>query len=70
MEPTFTVPLSEVIKELSLVTEYTPCDTKEILISSRDINRPGLELTGFMEFFDPQRIILFGNTETGFLNKY
>ena len=69
MEPTFTDPLSEVIKELSLVTEYTPCDTKEILISSRDINRPGLELTGFMEFFDPQRIILFGNTETGFLNK-
>lgn len=70
MESTFTVPLSEIIKELSLVTEYTPCDTKEILISSRDINRPGLELTGFMEFFDPQRIMLFGNTETGFLNKY
>ncbi|MCQ4022243.1 MULTISPECIES: HPr(Ser) kinase/phosphatase [unclassified Ruminococcus] len=70
MEPTFTVPLSEIIKELALETEYTPCDTKEILISSRDVTRPGLELTGFMEFFDPQRIILFGNTETGFLNKY
>ncbi len=70
MDSTFTVPLFEIIKELSLETEYTPCDTKEILISSRDINRPGLELTGFMDFFDPQRIMLIGNTETGFLNKF
>ena len=70
MESNFTVPLSEIIKELSLVTEYAPRDTKDILISSRDISRPGLELTGFMEFFDAQRILIIGNTETGFLSRF
>ncbi len=70
MESNFTVPLSEIIRELSLVTEYAPQDTKEILISSRDINRPGLELTGFMDFFDAQRILIIGNTETGYLSKF
>ncbi len=32
------------------------------------ISRPGIELAGFMEFFDPERVILIGSKEASFLN--
>lgn len=37
-------------------------------ISVPDINRPGLELSGFFETFDGRRIQLFGRGETRYLN--
>lgn len=70
MATEFTVTLSKIIKELSLEIEYTPSDTDDILVSSRDVNRPGLELTGFFDFFDDKRIIILGNTECAFLNRF
>lgn len=33
------------------------------------ITRPGLEFTGFFDFFDPKRVILVGSKETTFLNR-
>ncbi len=36
---------------------------KEVMIS-----RPGIELAGFMEFFDPERVILIGSKEASFLS--
>lgn len=70
MAVSFTVPLSSVIKELSLETIYMPGSAEEILISSRDVNRPGLELTGFFDYYDNTRILVFGNTEHAFLERF
>ncbi|WP_101696929.1 HPr(Ser) kinase/phosphatase [Clostridium minihomine] len=67
---TFTVPLAKVIKELSLRPVYMPHDPEKVLISSREVNRPGLELNGFFDYFDPHRILIMGNTETAFLNSF
>ena len=47
-----------------------PDDPNNILISSKDVNRPGLELTGFFEHFDNTRILIMGNTEFSFLSKF
>ena len=65
---TYTVSLSKVMKELSLSAICMPCDPEKVLISSRDVNRPGLELNGFFDYYDRDRIIIFGNAETAFLN--
>lgn len=67
MTTEFTVPLSKVIKELLLETIYMPGDPEKILISSMDVNRPGLELNRFYDYYDTRRIIVFGNAETSFL---
>ncbi len=32
-----------------------------------DINRPGLELTGFMQFTEPKRVVIFGNKEIAYI---
>lgn len=70
MVTTFTVPLSKVMKELALEVVYLPTSADEILISSRDVNRPGLELNGFYDYYDKNRIIIFGNAETALLASF
>lgn len=70
MKDKFTVSLANIIKELSLQTLFMPDDPNNILISSKDVNRPGLELTGFFEYFDSTRILIMGNTEFSFLSKF
>ncbi|NLJ30765.1 MAG: HPr(Ser) kinase/phosphatase [Clostridiales bacterium] len=68
MASNFSVPLSKVIKELSLDIIDMPADPEKIMISSTDVNRPGLELNHFYDYYDKTRIIIFGNAETAFLN--
>ncbi len=63
----FTVSLAKIIKEFSLETLYLPADAKEIMISSADINRPGLQLAGFFEYFDNKRIQIIGKAEYEYL---
>ena len=52
MAEVFTESLANIMAELSLDVAYLPKNAEEILVSSRDINRPGLELTGFLDFYD------------------
>lgn len=70
MSQTFTVPLSSVMKELGLETIYMPENGGNILISSKDVNRPGVEFTGFLDFYDNKRILVVGHTENAFLGRY
>lgn len=68
MATTYSVSLDKVMKELSLETIYMPGDPQKILITSTDVNRPGLELNGFYDYYDTSRILVLGNAETAFLN--
>ncbi len=68
MTTNFTVPLSKVMSELSLEVINMPSDPDQIMICSTDVNRPGLELNRFYDYYDTNRIIIFGNAETAFLN--
>lgn len=70
MDNNFSVSLTKVIKELQLDTAYMPGNPDDILITSRDVIRPGLELTGFLDYFDNTRLMLIGNTENAYLNKF
>ena len=70
MAAQFKVALTKIINEMGLETLYMPKSPDEIFVVSMDINRPGLELTGYMEFFDKDRIILIGNTESCYLARF
>ena len=69
MMPTsqFRVSLSKVMQELSLDVINMCGDPDKIMISSMDVNRPGLELNRFFDYYDTSRIVIFGNAETAFL---
>ncbi|MEG1687069.1 MAG: HPr(Ser) kinase/phosphatase [Angelakisella sp.] len=66
----FTVPLQKIIDSLGLVVTYMPEDCGEILISSADINRPGLQFAGFFDYFDNKRIQLVGKSEMAYLAQH
>ena len=59
--------LDKVVEKLRLEVVYTPTELKNIPIYTADVNRPGLLLTGYDEYFDPTRIQIFGNAEVGYL---
>ncbi len=61
----FTVSLEKVIREMKLEKLYYP--DKEILIETADVNRPGLQITGFFDYFDPSRIQILGMVENTYL---
>ena len=63
----FSVKLSKLVKDLGLEVVYTPCAVEEIKIISADVNRPGLFLAGYHEYFDPKRIQICGKVEMSFL---
>ena len=69
MGQTFTVPLKRIIKEFSLETLYMPESKQDTLIQSADINRPGINLSGFFEYFDNKRIQIMGLGEYAYLRE-
>ena len=70
MSVEFSVPLSQIAEALNLTEVYVAENYKETNISTVEINRPGLELTGYLEFFDNKRIQVLGNTEFPYLGRY
>lgn len=67
MSRDYSVSLDKIIDFHKLETVYLPKDASEIMIKSAEINRPGIVLTGYTDFFDPLRIQILGWTELGFL---
>ena len=63
----FTVTLEEVAKELKLETVYSARPLSEILVRSNDVNRPGLQIVGFFDYFDKERIQILGKVEYTYL---
>lgn len=63
MPEVYTIPLSKIIHELQLETAFLPKSADDILIQSRDVVRPGMELNGYHEYFDPNRITVLGRAE-------
>lgn len=63
----FTVKLSDLIEEFQLEQICVDeCDI-DIDITTSDVNRPGLQLSGFMEYFGTDRIQIIGKVETTYL---
>ena len=68
MEQSFSVPLSSVIKEFNLEVAHMPAVSHEIQISCVDVNRPGLQIVGFFDFFDANRLQIIGKVEDSYLS--
>ncbi len=63
------VKLTKIIKEFNLEGLYLPDNIEDILITRSEVNRPGLPLTGFFDYFTPERIQIIGRVESIFLSQ-
>ncbi len=67
MRAEYSVSLQKIIDAHNLEVMYLPKNAEDILITSSEVNRPGIVLTGYVDYFDPLRIQILGWTELGFL---
>ena len=63
------VKLGEIIQEFGLEILHPGANYASIPLTTLDVNRPGLPLTGFFEHFDPRRLVVIGLAETTFLEQ-
>ncbi len=63
----YSVPLSAIIDELSLESLYMPDLAENIPITSTHVNRPGLLLVGYTDYFEQARIEIIGKVEHNYL---
>jgi HPr kinase/phosphorylase len=63
----YSVTLDKIIENHSLEVVYIPKSADEIKINTNEINRPGIVLAGYVDYFDPLRVQILGWTELGFL---
>ncbi len=62
------VTVGEIIKKMSLKNFTPSIDVDKIKVTQPDINRPALQLTGFFEYFDSDRVQTIGYVEYTYLN--
>ncbi len=67
MRSKYSVSLKRIISDFSLEILNLNTDAEEIKIWSAEINRPGLHMAGYFEFFDPDRIQIIGKSEESYL---
>ena len=64
----FSVSLSKLIEKVSMEVVYMPQDQDKIQIEIAEVNRPGLFLAGYYDFFDRLRLQIMGLAEMNFLS--
>ena len=69
MIDTYSVSLKELVKEFGLQIEYAATDYDSIRLTVADLSRPGLQLAGYFDHFEPMRLQVMGNVELSYLSK-
>ena len=63
----YTVSLEKIIKDHKFQVLYMPKAASDIYVSATDVNRPGMFLCGYEEYFDADRIQFIGLTELEYI---
>lgn len=61
--------LGDLIEKVKFKIIYMPEGGEERHIVSNDVNRPGLQLAGFFDYFDPNRLQILGKVEFSYMDE-
>lgn len=65
----YTVELEKLVDKMKLENCTPDIDISNIQITQPEVNRPALQLTGFFDYFDSDRVQIIGNVEHAYLQK-
>ena len=68
MVDTYSVPLKTLVQEFQLEVAFGSTDFDAIRITVEDVARPGLQLAGYFDHFEPMRLQIMGNAEMSYLD--
>ena len=69
MEDIYSVKLSKVISEFSLEVLHLPDLPENISITCSRVNRPGLQIVGFYDYYEQARLQIIGKAENMYISK-
>ena len=69
MIDTYSVSLTTVVDEFDLEVAFAATDFERIQLTVPDVARPGLQLAGYYDHFEPMRLQILGNAEISYLSK-
>ena len=69
MIDTYSVPLKKLVEDFHLEIAHTSTDFESIRITVEDVARPGLQLAGFFDHYEPMRLQVMGNVEMSYTGK-
>ena len=69
MIDTYSVLLSKLVKEFHLDVAYAATDFASIRITVEDVARPGLQLAGYFDHYEPMRLQVMGNVEMSYVTR-
>ncbi len=69
MVDTYSVRLATLVEEFGLQVEFASTDYKSICLTVEDVSRPGIQLAGYFDHFEPMRLQVLGNVEMSYLDR-
>ncbi|MCL2588571.1 MAG: HPr(Ser) kinase/phosphatase [Oscillospiraceae bacterium] len=67
MKKPYTIKLAKLVEYFEMEVLHRASDFDEVTVQTTDLNRPGLQLTGFYDYFTPERLQVMGMVETTYL---
>ncbi|MBE6945687.1 MAG: HPr(Ser) kinase/phosphatase [Ruminococcaceae bacterium] len=69
MIDTYNVPLPRLAEEFQLSIAHRSTDFESIRVTVEDVSRPGLQLAGYFDHFEPMRLQVLGTVEMSYLRR-
>jgi len=69
MSDTHNVLLKKLVEDFGLEVVYAATDFNVVRLTVEDVARPGLQLAGYFDHFEPVRLQVMGNAEMSYLGK-
>ena len=70
MIETYSIPLKDLVAEFKLEVAYASVDYESLRRTVEDVARPGLQIAGYFDYFEPMRLQLMGNVEVSFVERF
>lgn len=65
----YTVELTKLVEKMKLVNLTPEIDITPIMLTQPEVNRPALQLAGFFDYFNYDRVQIIGNVEYAYMEK-
>ena len=69
MIDTYSIPLRTLVEKLGLEIVYASTDYNSVRLTVEDVARPGLQLAGYFDHYEPMRLQVVGNVELSYMSK-
>ena len=69
MIDTYSISLRTLVEKLGLEIVYASTDYNSVRLTVEDVARPGLQLAGYFDHYEPMRLQVVGNVELSYMSK-